>query len=130
VWSAASLFLVLVVARRLGDLRRLGVRAWFQLLAAPALISINWGVYIWAVTHGHVVDAAWLLSSTAFVTVALGVLVFASASGDGQLFALLLAVVAVVILSWRSGAAVRRGRLAASFALYGLVKRLVVADPG
>jgi chloramphenicol-sensitive protein RarD len=130
VWSAASLFLVLVVARRLGDLRRLGLRAWFQLLAASALISINWGVYIWAVTHGHVVDAALGYFINPLVTVALGVLVFRERIGRWQLFALLLAVVAVVILIVEVGAPpyVAVG-LAASFALYGLVKKVVVADP-
>jgi chloramphenicol-sensitive protein RarD len=130
VWSAASLFLVLVVARRLGDLRRLGVRAWFQLLAASALISINWGVYIWAVTHGHVVDAALGYFINPLVTVALGVLVFRERIGRWQLFALLLAVVAVVILIVEVGTPpyVAVG-LAASFALYGLVKKVVVADP-
>ncbi|MBB5160237.1 chloramphenicol-sensitive protein RarD [Mycobacterium sp. AZCC_0083] len=130
VWSAASLFLVLVAARRLGDLRRLGVRAWFQLLAASVLISINWGVYIWAVTHGHVVDAALGYFINPLVTVALGVLVFRERIGRWQLFALLLAVVAVVILIVEVGAPpyVAVG-LAASFALYGLVKKVVVADP-
>jgi chloramphenicol-sensitive protein RarD len=130
VWSAASLFVVLVVARRLGGLRRLGVRAWFQLLAASALISINWGVYIWAVTHGHVVDAALGYFINPLVTVALGVLVFRERIGRWQLFALLLAVVAVVILIVEVGAPpyVAVG-LAASFALYGLVKKVVVADP-
>jgi chloramphenicol-sensitive protein RarD len=130
VWSAASLFVVLVVARRLGGLRRLGVRAWFQLLAASALISINWGVYIWAVTHGHVVDAALGYFINPLVTVALGVLVFRERTGRWQLFALLLAVVAVVILIVEVGAPpyVAVG-LAASFALYGLVKKVVVADP-
>ncbi|MDT5266396.1 MAG: chloramphenicol-sensitive protein RarD [Mycobacterium sp.] len=130
VWSAASLFLVLVVARRLGDLRRLGVRAWFLLLAASALISINWGIYIWAVTHGHVVDAALGYFINPLVTVALGVLVFRERIGRWQLLALVLAVVAVVILIAEVGAPpyVAVG-LAASFALYGLVKKVVVADP-
>jgi chloramphenicol-sensitive protein RarD len=130
VWSAVSLFLVLVVARRLGDLRRLGVRAWFQLLAASALISINWGIYIWAVTHGHVVDAALGYFINPLVTVALGVLVFRERLGRWQLVALVLAVAAVVILVVEVGAPpyVAVG-LAVSFALYGLVKKVVVADP-
>ena len=130
VWSAASLFLVLVAARRLGDLRRLSVRTWFQLLAASALISINWGIYIWAVTHGHVVDAALGYFINPLVTVALGVLVFRERIGRWQLFALLLAVVAVVILIAEVGAPpyVAVG-LAATFALYGLVKKVVAADP-
>jgi chloramphenicol-sensitive protein RarD len=129
-WSAACLLLVLIVTRRLGDLRRLGIRAWLQLLAASALISINWGIYIWAVTHGHVVDAALGYFINPLVTVALGVLVFRERVGRWQLFALVLAVMAVVILIVEVGAPpyVAVG-LAVSFALYGVVKKVVVADP-
>lgn len=130
MWSAACLFLVLIVTRRLGDLRRLTARAWLLLLAASALISINWGIYIWAVTHGHVVDAALGYFINPLVTVALGVLVFRERIGRWQLFALALAVIAVVILVVEVGAPpyVAVG-LAVSFALYGLVKKVVVADP-
>lgn len=130
VWSAVSLFLVLVVARRLGDLRRLSGRTWLLLLGASILISVNWGIYIWAATHGHVVDAALGYFVNPLVTVALGVLVLRERIGRWQLIALLLAVMAVVILTAEVGAPpyVAVG-LAVSFAVYGLVKKVVVADP-
>jgi chloramphenicol-sensitive protein RarD len=130
VWSAVCLFLVLVVARRLGDLRRLGSRTWLLLLAASVLISINWGVYIWAATNGHVVDAALGYFINPLVTVALGVLVFRERIGRWQLIALALALVAVVVLTAEVGAPPYVAvALAATFALYGLVKKVVVADP-
>jgi chloramphenicol-sensitive protein RarD len=130
VWSAACLFVVLLVARRLGDLRRLSGRTWLLLLVASVLISINWGIYIWAATHGHVVDAALGYFINPLVTVALGVLVFRERIGRFQLIALVLAVVAVVILTVEVGAPpyVAVG-LALSFAFYGVVKKVVVADP-
>jgi chloramphenicol-sensitive protein RarD len=130
VWSAVCLFVVLVVARRLGDLRRLSGRTWLLLLGASALISVNWGIYIWAATHGHVVDAALGYFINPLVTVALGVLVFRERVGRFQLIALVLALVAVVILTAEVGAPpyVAVG-LAVSFALYGVVKKVVVADP-
>lgn len=130
VWSALSLFLVLVVARRLRDLRRLSRRTWLLLFAASVLISINWGIYIWAATNGHVVDAALGYFINPLVTVALGVLVFRERIGRWQLIALALAVVAVVVLTAEVGAPpyVAAG-LAVTFALYGLVKKVVVADP-
>ena len=129
VWSALSLVLVLVVTRRLGDLRRLSGRTRLLLLAASVLISVNWGIYIWAATNGHVVDAALGYFINPLVTVALGVLVFRERIGRWQLIALGLAVVAVVVLTAEVGAPpyVAIG-LAASFALYGLVKKVVVAD--
>jgi chloramphenicol-sensitive protein RarD len=130
VWSAVCLSVVLVVARRFGDLRRLGGRTWLMLLAASALISANWGVYIWAATNGHVVDAALGYFINPLVTVALGVLVFRERIGRWQLIALVLALMAVVLLTVEVGAPpyVAVG-LATTFALYGLVKKVVVADP-
>ncbi len=130
VWSAVCLFLVLVVARRLGDLRTLGWRTWLMLLCASALISANWGIYIWAATNGHVVDAALGYFINPLVTVALAVLVLRERIGRWQLIALVLALIAVVVLTAEVGAPpyVAVG-LAVSFALYGLVKKVVVADP-
>lgn len=130
VWSAVCLLVVLLVARRIGDLRRLPGRTWLLLLAASALISVNWGIYIWAATNGHVVDAALGYFINPLVTVALGVLVFRERIGRWQLVALVLAVGAVVMLTVEVGAPpyVSVG-LAATFALYGLVKKVVSADP-
>lgn len=130
VWSAVCMCVVLAVARRFGDLRRLSGRTWLLLLAASALVSVNWGVYIWAATNGHVVDAALGYFVTPLFTVALGVLVFRERIGRWQLAALALAVVAVVVLTVEVGEPpyVAAG-LATSFALYGLVKKVVDADP-
>ena len=130
VWSAVCLCAVLAVAGRFGDLRTLSGRTWLLLLGASALISVNWGIYIWAATHGHVVDAALGYFVTPLVTVALGVVVFRERIGRWQLVALGLAVLAVVVLTAEVGSPpyVAVG-LAVSFGLYGLVKKVVVADP-
>jgi len=130
VWSALSLVIVLLVARRLGDLRTLGARTWWQLAAASLLISINWGIYIYAATHGHVVDAALGYFINPLVTVAVGVLVFRERIGRWQLAALALAVVAVVVLTIEVGEPPYLAvGLALSFALDGVVKKVVNADP-
>ncbi len=130
VWSALSLAIVLLAARRFGDLRRLSGRTWLLLVAASVLISINWGIYIFAATHGHVVDAALGYFINPLVTVALGVLIFRERIGRWQMVAVALAVVAVVVLTAEVGAPPYLAiGLAASFAVYGLVKKVVVADP-
>lgn len=130
VWSSLFLLLILAVARRLGDLRRLSGRTWLQLLAASALISINWGTYILAVTTGHVVDAALGYFINPLVSVALGVIVFRERVNRWQAVSLALAVIAVAILTVEVGeppyiAVV----LAVTFGVYGLVKKVVQADP-
>ena len=130
VWSAVCLAVVLAVTRRFGDLRRLTGRTWLLLLAASALIAANWGVYIFAATHGHVVDAALGYFINPLVTVALGVVVFRERIGRWQLVALVIAVAAVVVLTTGVGAPPYiAAALAVTFALYGLVKKVVVADP-
>ena len=106
-------------------------RTWLLLVAASVLISINWGIYIYAATHGHVVDAALGYFINPLVTVALGVLVFRERIGRWQLIALALAVVAVVVLTAggrRAALRRRRARRDASRST-GVVKKVVVADP-
>lgn len=131
VWSALFLLLVLAVARRLGDLRRLTLRTWLQLLAASVLIAINWGTYIYAVTTGHVVDAALGYFINPLVSVLLGVLVFRERINRWQATALVLALIAVAILTAELGGAPPYIAviLALSFGVYGLVKKVVQADP-
>jgi chloramphenicol-sensitive protein RarD len=130
VWTTVLMAVILAVARRLGDLTRLTRRTWLQLLAASALISINWATYIYAVTHGHVVDAALGYFINPLISVALGVIVLRERIGRWQLAALTLAVVAVVVLTVEvGGPPVIALVLATSFGIYGLIKRVVAADP-
>jgi len=130
VWSAVLLLVLLAVVRRLGDLRRLRGHTWLQLLAASLFIALNWGTYIWAVTHGHVVDAALGYFINPLVTVALGVVVFRERLNRWQLLALLLAVVAVGVLTAEVGDVPYVALiLAFSFGLYGLIKKVVDVDP-
>nr|MDT0526337.1 EamA family transporter [Streptomyces sp. DSM 41633] len=128
VWSALFLLVVLAVARRLGDLRRLTLKTWLQLLAAAVLISVNWGTYIYAVTTGHVVDAALGYFINPLVSVLLGVVVFRERIGRWQAAALALALIAVAILTVELGAPPYIAVvLALSFGVYGLIKQVVRA---
>ncbi len=130
VWTALFLVLVLIVARRLGDLRRLSARTWLLLAAASVLIGINWGTYIFAVTHGHVVDAALGYFINPLVSVALGVVVLRERLRRLQSVALVIAVAAVAMLTVQvGGPPVIALALATSFGVYGLVKKVVDADP-
>ncbi|MGE2726724.1 EamA family transporter RarD [Mycolicibacterium pulveris] len=130
VWSAVFLLAILAFTHRIGDLRRLSRRSWLQLLAASAFIAINWGTYIWAVTNGHVVDAALGYFINPLISVALGVVIFGERLGRWQVVALTLAVVAVAILTVEVGGPPYIALvLAVSFGLYGLIKKVVAADP-
>jgi chloramphenicol-sensitive protein RarD len=130
VWTCVLMVFVIAAARRLRDIRAITPRVWVLLVCASALISINWGIYIYAVNNGHVVDAALGYFINPLVTVALGLLVFRERLNRAQLTALAIAVVAVVVLTVEVGAPPVIGLgLALSFGLYGAVKKLVPTDP-
>jgi chloramphenicol-sensitive protein RarD len=96
-----------------------------QLLAIAALlITVNWGVFIYAVNSEHVVETSLGYFINPLVSVALGVLVLGEHLRPRQRLAVGIATVAVIVL------AVDYGRppwialaLACSFGTYGLVKK-------
>ena len=130
VWTCVLMVVVIAAARRLRDIRKITPRVWLLLVCASALISINWGIYIYAVNNGHVVDAALGYFINPLVTVALGLLIFRERLNRAQLGALAIAVIAVVVLTVEVGAPPYIGLgLALSFGLYGAVKKVVPTDP-
>lgn len=130
VWTAVFMLIVLAAARRLVTLRQLAPRTWALLAVAATLISINWGVYIYAVSNGHVTDAALGYFINPLFSVALGVLVFRERLNPAQWTALAIAVVAVLTIAVEAGSPpwISLG-VAGSFALYGVVKKIVPVDP-
>lgn len=130
VWTLLLLLVLLIAVGRLGDLRALTRRTWLLLACASALISTNWLIYIWAVNTGDVVDAALGYFITPLVSVVLGVVIFSERLNRIQLFAVLVAAGAVVLLSAGVGGVPWIGvGLALSFGSYGAVKKIVRTDP-
>jgi chloramphenicol-sensitive protein RarD len=132
LWSL--LVLVVVLALR-GDhswitavLRHRRLRV--DLVAAAAMIAVNWLVYVWAVNSGRVVDAALGYFINPLVTVTLGVVVLGEQLRRMQWLAVALGAMAVVVLTIGYGgvpwvAAI----LATSFAAYGFLKRRIPLRP-
>lgn len=130
VWNFLLMIVVVAVVRRLGDLKRISGRTWLLLAAASALISINWGIYVYAVNNGHVVDAALGYFINPLVVVGLGLIVFRERLNRAQFAALAVAATGVVVLTVEVGAPPYIGLgLALSFGLYGAVKKVVTTDP-
>jgi chloramphenicol-sensitive protein RarD len=130
IWSFVLMVVVVTAVRRLGDLKAISRRTWLLLTAASALISVNWLIYVYAVNNGHVVDAALGYFINPLVSIALGLLIFRETLNRWQLGALLIAVIAVVVLTVNVGSPPVIGiGLALSFGLYGAVKKMVPTDP-
>jgi chloramphenicol-sensitive protein RarD len=132
VWSLVFVAAVLVVRRRwsfvsalLRDRRRLVL-----LVVAGIMISINWGVYIWATNAGHVVEASLGYFITPLVVIALGVIVLKERLRRAQWTAVGAGFLAVVVISVGLGHVPWIAlTLAASFGSYGLAKKLVQTPP-
>ncbi|MFI6662368.1 EamA family transporter RarD [Streptomyces sp. NPDC050523] len=127
-WSLAFVAVALVVTRRwawAGELlrqpRRLGLVA-----VAAAVITVNWGVYIWSVNSGHVVEASLGYFINPLVTIAMGVLLLKERLRPVQWVAVATGFAAVVVLTVGYGQLPWISlTLAFSFATYGLVKKKV-----
>ena len=92
VWTLVLMAVVLVVMRRLSDIRRIDRRTWVLLVCASALVSGNWVIYVYAVNNGHVVDAALGYFINPLVSVLLGVLIFRERLNRAQSVAVLIAL--------------------------------------
>ncbi|MCW2498217.1 EamA family transporter RarD [Jatrophihabitans sp.] len=125
-WSLIVVLLLLRFGPGFGGVRAiLHDRGKFSsLTAAAVLISVNWGVYIYAVNSGHVVEASLGYFINPLVTILLGVVVLHERLRPLQWAAVAIGLVAVVVI------AVDYGRLpwialvlASSFGLYGFIKK-------
>lgn len=135
VWSAVFSVVLLIVFRQ-GETVRQAIRNRKLLLtftASAFAISMNWLVYLWAITHNHVIDASLGYFISPLFSILLGRLFFNERLNRIQTAAILLAVVGVLWL------AIPAGRipwvailLTVSFGIYGLLRKIapLAALPG
>lgn len=125
-WTAVLMILVITATRGWSQLRTLPARGWAMVAAAAALISVNWGLYIYAVFAGRVVEAALGYFMSPLVSVLLGVLVLRERLRRMQVAAVAVGTVAVVVIAVEAGSLPWIAlSLACSFGLYGLLKSLI-----
>ncbi|MFN7571711.1 MAG: EamA family transporter RarD [Betaproteobacteria bacterium] len=126
---AWSLLLVLGLLGLRRDWRWVGALArqpqqlrWF--IASAALVSVNWGLYIWAVNAQRVVDASLGYFINPLVNVAIGALLLHERLRPAQWVAVAIAGAGVAWLTATAGAPPWIGLvLAFSFAGYGLLRK-------
>jgi chloramphenicol-sensitive protein RarD len=101
-----------------------------RLAIAAALLTANWGSYVWAVTNDRVIETALGYFMAPLATMAIGVIVLHEHPTHAQRFAFVSAAIAVVILT------VSYGRppwialvLAGTWSFYGLSKRRLDLGP-
>lgn len=129
VWSLGFAVILLLLTVRRGWWRQVGNRRTLSLLGLAAMIvGVNWGVYIWAVNSGHVVEAALGYYINPILSVLLGVLFLRERLAPLQWVAVAVAALAVIVLTADYGRPpVVALTLAVSFACYGLLKNRINA---
>jgi chloramphenicol-sensitive protein RarD len=68
-----------------------------------ALISVNWGIYVWAIGSGHALDAALGYYINPLFSVFLGAVLLRERLAPAQWVAIALAAAAVAVLTWDAG---------------------------
>lgn len=132
VWSVPILF-VIVTERRQWQVFRTSYATWrprLTTVAAALLLTVNWGIYVWAVTNGHIVEASLGYFINPLVSVALGVIVLHERLRPLQWSAVGIAAVGVTVMGLLAGVPPWISlALAFSFGTYGLLKKHDVTPP-
>jgi chloramphenicol-sensitive protein RarD len=132
IWSLVFLAFVLAYRRQWSWLRPLTgqPRLVVGFAVSAALLSGNWLLYIWAVTTGHVIDASLGYFINPLVNIVLGFFLLKERLRPGQWFAVLIAALGVLWLTWQ-------GHhfpwisivLALTFGFYGLMRKVAALGP-
>lgn len=126
VWSLVVMGLVAAVVKQWKLIRAMSLRTWAIVIAAASMIAVNWGVYIYAVNNGAVVEAALGYFINPLLSVLLGVVVFGERLRSLQIVSVVLGFSAVLVIAIAGGHAPWLSlTLAGSFAVYGLLKKVV-----
>ena len=124
LWSLAVVVLLLQVTHSWPALRAVTPHQARRLAVAAVLLTANWGLYIYGVNSGQVVETSLGYFINPLVSVALGVVVLGERLRRVQQVAIAFAVAAVAVLTVANGRPpyIALG-LAFSFGTYGLLKK-------
>lgn len=126
VWSVPVAGVLLMLMRRTADLKAAlrDPKTLAQAALTAGLISINWGVYVWAIAAERTVEAALGYYINPLVNVVLATLFLGERLTRLQALAIALAATAVAILTFRAGGLPWVSLvLAFSFGLYGFFRK-------
>ncbi|EYD75275.1 RarD [Rubellimicrobium mesophilum DSM 19309] len=132
IWSIPIAAVVLIATGRTADLRR-ALRTPRMLgmgLVTAALISVNWGTYVWAIGSGHALDAALGYYINPLFSVFLGALLLGERLTPLQWAAVALAGAAVAVLTWDAGRLpVAAVSLTLTWGFYAYFKKMLPIGP-
>jgi chloramphenicol-sensitive protein RarD len=128
VWSCLFVLIWMALQGQLHSLRATlanGGVLW-RLAITATLVTINWTIYVWAVTHGHVLEGSLGYFINPLVNVLLAVTLLSERLTLVQWTAVALAAISVVYLTILAGSPPWIAlALAFSFGTYGLIRKVI-----
>ncbi len=131
VWSAPCALVLVILARQGGEVLRLlrSPRRLALLAISSMAIASGWTVFVWAVDHGHNLDAALGYYINPLMNMSAGALLFRERISRAGRAAIGLAVVGVVLQGVATGHPPLIALfLASTFWIYGLIRKQIDAQ--
>ena len=132
VWSVAFLVLVIAMQRRWHEVRDVlrSRRMMLTLVASTLMVSINWLLFIYAISIGEVLQSSLGYFINPLLFFAIAVVVLKERLRTAQVVAIAIAGTGVAYLTVRTGEVpwLALG-MASSFAVYGLLRKVAPVSP-
>jgi len=132
IWSAVFVGLLLCLMGKLQMFieETKGVfstwKTGLTMLAAAITISFNWGIFIWAVEDGRIVETSMGYYINPLVSVLFGMLFLGERLNKMQVIAVICACIGIGVMIVKNGSLPWVSvSLAATFAFYGLLKKII-----
>jgi len=132
LWSLPVAGIVLIALRRTADLRQAlrTPRMVGMAMVTAALISVNWGIYVWAIGANHALDAALGYYINPLFSILLGAVLLKEPLSLAQKVAIALAACAVLVLTIDAGRVPLVAlSLTFSFGIYAYFKKSLPIGP-
>lgn len=132
IWSVPIAGVLLILLRRRGDLMAAlrSPRTLAMACVTAALITVNWGIYVWAIASDRTLDAALGYYINPLFSVALGALLLRERLTRAQMVAIVLAACAVVVLTVSAGTVPWAALgLTVTWGFYALAKKQLPIGP-
>jgi len=133
IWACAFYFLYVVIRGvwKHKPWQQVNLREWGMATLASSLLTVNWGVFIYAVNTDRILDASLAYFINPLMSVAVGVIWFREPFPPLLKFAFIMALLGVTVqiigkgeIPWISLT------LATSFCIYGVLKKMVRTEAG
>ena len=128
VWSAVFCLILIVLTKKTDELKAVLTdrKMCRTMMCSGVAIAVNWGIYIYAVNSGHILDASLAYYMNPLIVIALGFFLFHEKLVLRQWLAIVIAALGILI------AVVAYGEfplfaiiIGTSFAIYGAIKKNV-----